>query len=83
LTLALEPAEIFRNVFKEIFFPYLAADLARLRGALQADPRAGSSLAIPLTGFDPARRAAYVSGSPRRDYAPHTIRRHRTIQDFR
>lgn len=55
------PADTFRAVFEQIFFPYLAVDLARLRDALREDPRASTALAIPLGGVEPDRRTVLAA----------------------
>jgi FRG domain len=55
------PAETFRAVFEQIFFPHLAVDLARLRSALREDPKASTSIAIPLGGVEGDRRTVLAS----------------------
>jgi hypothetical protein len=55
-TLMPSPADTFRGVFEQIFFPYLAVDLGRLRDALRTDPKASTGIAIPLGGVDDDKR---------------------------
>jgi hypothetical protein len=57
----MDPPDIFRGVFEQIFFPYLAVDMYELCAALRMDPQASSSLAIPLDMQDPAKRAVLAA----------------------
>jgi FRG domain len=57
----LEPKDVFRGVFEQIFFPYLAVDMKKLCDALRAGPRATTAVAVPLGELDPAKRAVLAS----------------------
>ena len=54
--------KIFRAVFQDVRFPYLAIDLGKLCEALERDPHSGSSVRIPLAIGRPDRRDALVAG---------------------